>query len=138
MKNIIITFLIVFVLFGCSTSSVVDPQPTGYDSKDVYLQEWVTSYNVTFCEKVLDLENHLDGYFCLETMTDNKYYVPLEEWEKNNFEVLFLRVSKAQIRAKMDQDAALKDYICKEASDVKCKGLGTPNVMSEIQPWKEE
>ena len=119
-------------------NSVVDPQPTGYDSKDVYLQEWVTSYNVTFCEKILDLENHLNGYFCLETMTGNKYYIPQEEWEDNNLELLFLRVSKTQIRAKMDKDEALKDYVCKEASDVKCEGLGQPHVMPEIQAWKEK
>ena len=137
MKYIIILFVFIFV--GCSARSVIsDPQPTGDDTKDIYLQEWVTSYNVTFCEKIQDVENYLDGYFCMETMTNNKYYIPIKDWEAHGLELLFLRVSKAQVRAKLDKDKILKDYLCGSGSTIDCDDLGRPDLMSEIQPWKEK
>ncbi|MDE0119002.1 MAG: hypothetical protein OXM55_03215 [Bdellovibrionales bacterium] len=137
MKHIIIIFII-FILMGCSARSVItNPQPTGDDTKDIYLQEWITSYNVTFCEKIRDVEYYLDGYFCRETMTDNKYYIPKREWDNHNLELLFLRVSKAQVRAKMDKDQVLENYLCNN-SNMDCNQFGQPNIMSELQPWKEQ
>lgn len=137
MKGVVI--FLAWIVIGCSTSSTIpDAQPTGDDTKDIYLQEWVTSYNMTFCEKVLDVENYLDGYFCMETMTSNKYYIPSEEWRKHDLDLLFLRVSKAQIRAKLDKDQVLKDYLCSGSkSTVDCSDLGTPHTIPEIQRWKE-
>ena len=136
MKYIIIISIFIFV--GCSTRSVIkNPQPTGDDTKDIYLQEWITSYNVTFCEKIRDVEHYLDGYFCRETMTDNKYYIPKKEWDNHNLELLFLRVSKAQVRAKMDKDQVLKKYLC-DNSNIDCDQYGQPDMMPEIQPWKEQ
>ncbi len=141
MKNLIklFLFIFVFVFIGCSTSSVVpDPQPTGDSTQDIYIQEWLTSPNLTFCEKILDVENYLDGYFCMETMTKNKYYIPAKDWKTHNIDTLFLHISKAQVRAKLDKDEVLKDYLCgRSSSNVDCKDLGTPDVMPEIQQWKE-
>ena len=138
MKSVMMLLPFVWIIIGCSTSSVIpDAQPTGDNTKDIYLQEWVTSYNITFCEKILDVENYLDGYFCLETMTNNKYYIPLEDWKKHDLDFLFLRVSKAQVRAKLDKDKVLKDYLCSGNSNVDCADLGTPHTMPEIQQWKE-
>ena len=140
MKNIIKLFSVMFIFIGCSTNSVVpDPQPTGDYKRDIYIQEWLTSYNLTFCQKTVDLENYLDGYFCMETGTDNKYYIPKEEWEAHKLQRLFLHVSKAQIRERMDKDEVLKDYICGGSnSAIDCKDLGQPHVIPEIQAWKEK
>ena len=122
----------------CTFSYIGILNRLGDDTKDIYLQEWVTSYNVTFCEKVRDVENYLDGYFCMETMTDNKYYIPIKEWKTHNLDLLFLRVSKAQIRAKLDKDKILKDSLCGSESTIDCDDLGRPDLMSEIQSWKEK
>ena len=139
MKKIIKLLPFALIFIGCSTRSVIpNPQPTGSDAEDIYLQEWVTSANITFCEKILDLENYLDGYFCLETMTDNKYYIPIEAWKAHDLDFLFLRVSKAQIRSKLDKDKVLKDYLCDSTTKMDCKNLGPPHVMPEIQQWKEK
>lgn len=136
MKLFLFGFICIFV--GCSTSSVIpDPQPTGNPGQDIYVQEWLSSPNITFCERILDLENYLDGYFCMETITKNKYYIPEKAWKAHNLDILFLHVSKAQIRAKLDKDKVLKDYLCGKSSNIDCNNLGTPDVMPEIQQWKE-
>ena len=140
MKSIIKLFPFAFICIfvGCSTSSVIpDPQPTGNPGQDIYIQEWLSSPNITFCERILDLENYLDGYFCMETMTKNKYYIPKKDWEKHDLDIYFLLVSKAQIRAKLDKDMVLKNYLCGRSSNVDCNNLRTSDVMPEIQQWKE-
>lgn len=131
-------FLLIF-LGSCKASQVIPhPQPTGNDKLDIYLQNWITSYNITFCEKVLDVENDIDGYFCLETMTENRYYIPRPEWENAGLEYLFLRVSKKQLRTKFDKDKILNKYLCINRPKVNCKDLGSPNIMQEIQPWRQK
>ena len=115
MNKIFMLTMICFFVSGCSLNSILKPDPTGDNELDVYVQKWIEGKNVTFCQKVVDKEHDLDGYFCLETLNaENKYYIPSTDWYEKGFELKFLRVSKLQLRAKFDKDEFFRDYLCKE------------------------
>ena len=126
-------FLLLF-LAGCQMSSILSPKPTGDDEKDIYIQEWLSSVNITYCTKVLDLEYGIDGYVCAETLTDKQYYVPMDKWKADQLEPLFLRVSKHQLREKLDKDDSFEDFLCKQ---YKCEGADIKS-MPELQPYIHE
>lgn len=109
-------FLILFCfLSGCATESFIKPSPTGDDKLDVYVEKWIEGENITFCQKVIDKKHLIDGYFCLETLNrDNRYYIPSKDWLAKGFELKFLRVSKLQLRRKLDKDGFFRDYLCRE------------------------
>ena len=122
MKNFLILLLI---LTGCSPGNLVTPKPTGFDDKDFLLQAYIDSPNVTYCLREKNLKESTDGYICLETHTDNAYYIPLHKWE-SDIKYYFVLYARSQITELLDMVKNFCDKIpeaCKETQPKTIKSL---------------
>ena len=131
--KIILVFLL---LAGCSTNELLKPAPTKNDKMDVYINEFLTSTNLTACEKVVDVENHIDDFICVETATPRSYVIPSKQWEEKGFDLLFTRISKLQFRELLTHIKTFKNSVCKE-DGVKCEEITHTNMMKELTPYMD-
>ena len=117
--------ILFFILTGCSPGNLVTPKPTGFDDKDFLLQAYIDSPNVAYCIRENNIAESTNGYICLETKTDNVYYVPLHNWEdsvKYDFELY----ARSQITELLDMLKNFCDKIpeaCKETEPKTIKSL---------------
>ena len=128
-------FLIFLLLVGCSTKEIISPKPTQIDKFDIYVNEFLTSSNLTTCEKRVDLENYLDDYFCVETQTERAYVVPTKEWDSKHIDDHFTRVSKRQFRYLLTHIKAFKNQVCVEEG-VNCKELDHKQPLEVLKPYE--
>ena len=133
MKKIIFMFLVLSGCAGLITDNIT-PEPTGNPKLDVYIQKWLEGVNATICRRIVDKEAYLDGFFCVEAIADNEYYIPVSEWRANNLGSLFVLYSKADLRKKMDSDNSFKDYLC---LDVATCEQGDLKSMEELQEYRQ-
>ena len=138
MKKIMsILFFIGFVTSACSLKGNVPENPTGNPELDVYLSKWIDSPNITACERVLDKEYGIDAVLCVETMTDRKINIPFSEWENNNLEDLFLKVSKRDIRNFINKNDDLREKLCAHFVEFDCSNNKDYPPMEELVPYVE-
>ena len=104
------------------------------DKLDVYLESWVKDPNLTYCKKLVDLEKGIDGFFCVETLSDRKYYVPSEDWEEKEMDDHFVRVSIAQLKDYVKNNEILRDFLC---LDKKCEH-GPLKSLEFLQSFRHE
>ena len=133
---------ILLLLGGCANP--LNPQPSADTTQNIYLQKWIDTSNITYCEHVKEYGKVsdtmipvIDGYFCLETLTKNKYYIPTKDWDEHGLGVYFLHTSKAQLREYLDRNKLLKDYLCVNNSNVDCHNGKIYDSLKELQKWKE-
>ena len=129
---------IIFLLFltACSTKEILKPEPTQIDKLDVYVNAFLSSSNLTACEKIVDVENNLNDYVCVETETDRTYIIAVEEWDKKHFDDIFLRISKRQLRYLMSKIKTFKEGVCLEKG-IDCKEIDHIEPLEELTPYLE-
>ena len=134
---------ILLLLGGCANP--LNPQPSKANTQNIYLQKWINTSNITYCEHVKEYGKVsdtmipvIDGYFCLETLTKNKYYIPTKEWDAHNLDVYFLHTSKHSLRKFLDKNKILKDYLCVNNTNIDCSNGKIYDSLEAIQPWREK
>ena len=134
--NLIFSIIALFMLAGCALNGAIPQNPTGNDKLDIYLTKWVETINITACEKVIDEEFDIKAVLCVETETDRKIHIPIEEWEKRQLEDLFLKVSKRDLRRFLSENHNLRDMVCQEL-ELDCSDSVVYPVMPELSDFVE-
>ena len=110
-------FLLCFFLLNCGVTSFLDPNPSTNHSKNVYVQGWLESQNLTTCHRFLDLELDINGFGCKESETDTVYFIPYSKWYSSKLNEMFVLYSKSQVDALL----AKKDFFCEGEAKEWCK-----------------
>ena len=137
MKYSIYFHIFMIILNGCALSDVMKVDPTGEDKLDIYVNSLLQSQNLVVCEKIVDVENHLNHMICNETETDRQYNIPIPEWEQQYLDDYFSRVSKKDLKNKLSLFKNFKTHICGLKKEITCVDNVHYEPMEQLIPYLE-
>ena len=137
MRYYILFHIFMIILSGCELKKIMKPNPTGVDRLDVYVNDVLKSQNLVVCEKIVDVEHHLNHMICDETETNRSYSIPFSEWEHQYLEDYFSRVSKEQLKNFIDHWKIFKNNVCSVKKEIVCGDDVHYEAMEQLIPYLE-